>query len=236
MSRIPSLLIQREWQMGIGERAAVLGLLAELRPSVAIELGTYRGGSLGTIAAYSGHVHSFDLTLQIDPDEFPNVTFHVGDSHELLSILLEQSVFEGNDIEFALVDGDHSPDGVRRDLVDLLGSDAIKNGMILLHDTGNEAVRRGIESVPFAHYGHVELVDLDFVPAGAPRGRLSDRWGGLGLIVLDGRREGRGAVPSPTAAIRDPWAMLREVRRQSRRRAGLALRSVGIHPSQLGAR
>lgn len=83
---------------------------------MAIELGTFRGGSLRTLSAYSGHVHTFDLTLQIDPEDFPNVTFHVGDSHQLLPDVLAQLAAEDVDVGFVLVDGDHSPDGVRQDL------------------------------------------------------------------------------------------------------------------------
>src|SRR5690348_6240653 len=50
------------WQMSFGERAALEGVLAQLRPRLAVEIGTAEGGSLERIAAYSEEVHSIDLT------------------------------------------------------------------------------------------------------------------------------------------------------------------------------
>ena len=55
------ILAPSHWQMTFGERAAIEGILAQLRPRVAIEIGTAEGGSLERIAHYSERVHSFDL-------------------------------------------------------------------------------------------------------------------------------------------------------------------------------
>ena len=104
--------------MAPGERAAIAGVLAELRPRLAIELGTAQGGSLRTIAAWSEEVHSFDFAPEV-ADPPANVTLHVGDSHELLPALLRRFADAGRSVDFALVDGDHTADGVRRDVVDL---------------------------------------------------------------------------------------------------------------------
>jgi Methyltransferase domain len=231
----PALLSDREWHMATGERAALVGLVGELHPSVSIELGTFHGGSLRALAAHSEHVHSFDLTLQVDPDDYPNATFHVGDSHELLPVVLRELEAEDRKVEFALVDGDHSPEGVRRDVLDLLNSPAMRSGAIVLHDTGNEAVRRGLEEIPFADYEQVALIDLDFVPVPARHNRLAQVWGGLGLIVLDAERSGPGAVPVP-GAERGAWGVVPELKRRTRRAAGLALRRAGVHPAQVRAR
>jgi hypothetical protein len=45
-----ALLHAPDWQMRIGERAAVEGLLAQVVPRLAIEIGTAAGGSLDRIA------------------------------------------------------------------------------------------------------------------------------------------------------------------------------------------
>ena len=68
---------------------------------------------------------------------------------------------EGRTVDFVLVDGDHSREGVRRDLVDLLASPAISRTVILMHDTFNGEVRAGITDVDFAAYPAVALVELD---------------------------------------------------------------------------
>ncbi len=224
------LLESQDWMMLPGERAALEAVLTELEPELSIELGTFRGGSLSRISALSGHVHSFDLTLQIDPDQYPNVTFHTGDSHDLLSQVL--ATLEPGSLTFALVDGDHTPDGARRDVLDLLSSPAFGSGAILVHDVSNEAVRRGLLSVPFSDFPHVADVNLDFVYGPPPAGRTAHRLGGMGLIVLDESRTGPGALPPAESQEHDFWAHIREGHRLARRAAGRTLRRFGLHPSQ----
>lgn len=174
------------WQMSFGERAALEGLLAQLRPELALEIGTAEGGSLSRIAAHSGEVHSIDLVPpQLPVADEPHVRLHGGDSRERLPALLAEFAANGRNVDFVLIDGDHSADGVRADLEDVLASDAVRETVIVLHDTINEEVRRGIESVDFSAHAKIRLVDLDFVPGAVSivteyRGQL---WGGLGVIV-----------------------------------------------------
>src|SRR3954453_22220615 len=88
------LLRDSEWQMSFGERAALEGLLAQVKPALAIEIGTAEGGSLERRAVYSERVHSFDLNFDLMPqdrrDALHNVPFHPGDSHVLLPELLKE--------------------------------------------------------------------------------------------------------------------------------------------------
>ncbi len=228
------LLTHGGWQMSAGERAAIEGLVSHLNPNISIELGTHLGGSLQRIAAHSGNVHSFDLVLQVDEADFPNTTFHIGDSHILLSQVLARIAADGQRVNFALVDGDHSPSGARRDLIDLLDSSALGSGVIVMHDTGNEAVRHGLESIPYERYASVAMVDLDFVPAVPPASQLQQGWGGLGLVLLDDTRTGAGATLKTQRQVRSggAWAAAREANRRARRAAGIGLRKVGLHPAQ----
>jgi hypothetical protein len=176
------------WQMSFGERAAIEGVLAQLRPRLSLEIGTAEGGSLRRIATHSERVISFDL---VEPEpavkELANVELRTGDSHELLPIELERLAETGEAVDFVLVDGDHSADGARGDVADLLGSDVIANTVILAHDSLNQEVRRGLEEVPYAEFEKVAFVDLDFVggyvPAESPT--MGECWGGLALIVVD---------------------------------------------------
>src|SRR4051794_7106237 len=202
------LFSRGDWQMALGERAAIAGVLAQLRPRLSIELGTAEGGSLRTIAAWSDHVHSFDFAPAV-ADPPPNVTLHRGDSHVLLPLLLRELERAGEEVDFVLVDGDHSADGVRRDVEDLLASAAVRSTVILLHDTANEHVRRGVRAVDFARHPKVRLVDLAFVELQRSTGALREEWGGLGLIVVDG-------------AGNEPAVMRNIVRRPSPLRRALA--------------
>jgi hypothetical protein len=170
-----------------GERAALEGVLSVSKPSVSIEIGTFRGASLERIAYHSETVHAFDLERrpELTRERFPNVTFHIGSSHELLPRVLEELAETGQNVDFVLVDGDHSAPGVKADLEDLLSSPSVGRTVILLHDSLNDRVRAGLEQVEYDTYDRVTFVDLDFVPGRVYReGPQEDElWYGLGLVI-----------------------------------------------------
>lgn len=177
--------------MSFGERAALEGLLCQLGPQLAIEIGTAEGGSLARLAAHSAEVHSFDLVEpQPEARNLSNVTFHTGDSHRLLPDLLARLADEGRNVDFVLVDGDHSADGICQDIRDLLNSPAIGQTIIVIHDTMNETVRSGLERVRYAAYPKVAYLELDLVAGYMFRepALLHELWGGLGLVVVDAAR------------------------------------------------
>ena len=221
-------------QMSLLERGVITGLLAELRPEVAIELGTWTGSSLRQIAAWSQHVHTFDLALKVDRSEYPGVDFHIGDSHKLLPGLLASLETESQFAQFVLVDGDHSPGGVRQDLLDLLNSSAIMDCVIALHDTANESVRRGIESVPFRDYDStIAWMDLDFAPSQQRAHRLAEAWGGLGLILISHDERGRSGLRMRQAERPDDaFRHARRVVASARRVASRGRRGLGPRPGQ----
>ena len=201
MSGGPDLFAADHWQMALGERAAIEGVLATLRPRLAIELGTAQGGSLGRIAAHSAEVHTFDL--EPEPLDVPDhVHVHAGDSHVLLPQLLAELADAGRNVDFALIDGDHTTDGVRRDLTDLLESPAVERTVILLHDMANPAVRAGVRAVEFARIPKVAYVDLGFVELAQSAGALADHWGGLGIVVVDPEGSLMG-LTRPRPVVRD---------------------------------
>jgi methyltransferase family protein len=190
MIAVISILEDELWQMTIGERAALEGILSQLEPSLALEIGTATAGSLRRIAAHSQEVHSFDMALPPGAAQFDNVHFHTGDSHVLLRPWLEQIRAEGRRIDFALVDGDHSAEGVRADIRDILDS-GVLTGIMLLHDPMNPVVRRGMKEAGLAGHSDVRYVDLDFIPGHLIRYRqggdfFGQLWGGLGLVIVGG--------------------------------------------------
>jgi hypothetical protein len=213
---IIQILQEVNWQMSYGERAALEGLLCQLRPQLAIEIGTAEGGSLARIAAHSAEVHSFDL-VEPDPDvrTLPHVTVHTGDSHELLPELLGRLAHADRNVDFVLVDGDHSSEGVRKDLLDLLDSPAVGRTIIVVHDTMNETVRAGLEKVPYEAYPKVAYVELDLVAGYMFRtpALLHELWGGLGLVVVDAARGAYFSTGVRQTLYYDAFGLVREARK-----------------------
>ncbi|MBJ7355251.1 MAG: class I SAM-dependent methyltransferase [Thermoleophilaceae bacterium] len=191
------MLAATPWQMSPGERAALEGILAQCKPSLALEIGTAEGGSLSRIAEYADEVHSIDLVEpKLAVAGLPHVNIHTGDCRQLLPDLLARFAASGRNIDFALVDGDHSAAGVRQDIIDLLDSDAVSETVIVLHDTINEEVRRGIDDIDYAAYEKVRFCDFDAVPGTISvdadyRGQF---WGGLGVIICTRTEPGVAAA------------------------------------------
>ncbi len=188
------------------ERAALKGLLAELDPEVAIEIGRGDGGSLRRLAAQARHVHSFDLTAPAPGAvATSNVTFHTGDSHDLLPRLLDQLTTRSVNVDLVLVDGDHSAEGVRRDVEDLLLSPAISHTLVLVHDTANPEVRAGLNAIDYTNWPKLTWVDLDWLPGYVSREdpTQGQAWAGLGLLVADTTGD-PGADPARIAAYAHP--------------------------------
>jgi len=198
-----------------GERAALEGLLTAMKPALSIEIAIAPGGSLGRIAAHSDEVHSVARSAAgSDLLALRQVQFHTGDIHQRLPALLQRLARAGRNVDFVLVDGDHSTPGVRQDVSDLLASPAIADTVILLHETMNEHVRRGIEQAGVLGFPKVAEFNLDAIPGGLctegdGRGQLG---GGLGIIKVDARRAAYGTPPpSPTQAL-SAYAVLTALR------------------------
>jgi hypothetical protein len=186
------ILARADWQMALGERAVLEGFLAQLKPDLAIEIGTASGGSLARIAAHSAEVHAIDLTDEKLESCPPNATFHLGDSKTVLPNLLEELATRERNVDFVLVDGDHSAPGVAADLGALLESSAVGRSVILVHDSFNPIVRSGIESVALANRPGVIGFDLDAIPGrlGKAGGFRDQLLGGFAIVVVD-----RSAAP-----------------------------------------
>jgi hypothetical protein len=177
------------WMMAPAEQVALLFLLSQLRPTIAIEIGTRFGGSLQAISRYCDRVYSIDIDPHVITrldGKFPNVEFLIGPSDQKLPPLLEELQRKRAPLSFALVDGDHSTEGVRRDINHLLQFKPTVPFYIVMHDSFNPACRAGLRLAQWGSNPHVHAVELDFVagivnPAPVFRGQL---WGGLALAVL----------------------------------------------------
>ena len=187
--RTLEILAEANWAMTYGDRVALEGALSMISPRLAIEIGTAQGGSLKRIAAHSAEVHAIDV-VEDEQLELPgNVSFHLGESSVVLPELLERFASAGKNVDFALVDGDHSPGAVRADIETLLASPAVTRTAILVHDSFSPWVREGVARAGAVDHPKVVLCQLDFVPGGVwTDGPFENQmWGGLALVLVDDR-------------------------------------------------
>lgn len=185
------------WSMSPAEQVGLIYLLEKRKPDVAIEIGTRFGGSLQVISRLSRKVYSLD----IDPGvrerlagRFPNVEYLTGPSDQTLPPLLEKLQGEGADLGFALIDGDHSTEGVRKDIDHVLKWKPSAPLDIVMHDSFNAVCRRGLRAAAWGACKYIDFVDLDFVPGAVNMARdyFGQLWGGLALArMLPKQRSGR---------------------------------------------
>lgn len=180
------------WQMTNCERFALLGLLKRIQPKLSIEIGTYMGGSVQVLALFSEAVISVDIdpgvATRLD-GKFSNVEFRSGDSRHLLPDLITELNRQGRSVDFVLIDGEHSTEGVRRDIEAVLGLQPQQELLILLHDSFNPRCREGMRKADWAKSPFVRQVELDFIPGvyhyeAHDTAEARSMWGGFACALL----------------------------------------------------
>jgi hypothetical protein len=94
---------------------------------------------------------------------FPNVKFIVGNSQEVLPALLENIQRNEESLSFVLVDGNHSGEGIRIDLENLLKFGPSQPLNIIMHDSFNPECRKGMLNANWPSNPYVHMLELDFV-------------------------------------------------------------------------
>jgi len=143
--------LQRTWEL-----QSLIAEVRKLRPSVVVEIGTHRGGTLvcwTIVAADGAHLVSIDLP---SPAEGMGTTdrdlAHVrsilrkgqrltairADSHLPATLVELRASLEGQAVDLLWIDGDHSDAGVREDFS--MYSPLVRaGGLIALHDINASA-------------------------------------------------------------------------------------------------
>ena len=138
--------LQRTWEL-----QSLIAEIRRLRPSVVVEIGTHRGGTLVCWAMVSGdHAHLVSIDLP-SPLEGMGTTdrdlAHVrsvlragqqltairADSHQPSTLAALRAALDGRAVDFLWIDGDHSDAGVRQDFS--MYSPLVRaGGLIAFHD------------------------------------------------------------------------------------------------------
>lgn len=180
------------WQMTRCEKYAFHQLLQIANADVAIEIGTYKGGSLQLVSQYAKRVYSLDISPtckeELSP-RFSNVEFLTGDSKTLIADVLQQIEQQGRTLGFVLIDGDHSTEGVRGDINAVLQHVPTRDVYVVFHDSFNPPARAGILAADWHDCPYVHYVEVDYIPGvfhhqafdTAPAGSM---YGGLAVALL----------------------------------------------------
>lgn len=160
------------WEMVRTERICLLHLLKQFRPELSLEIGTYRGGSLQVLSRYSKEVISIDIDPNVELNLkglFGNVTFRSGDSSIILPEVIDEINSSDKRTGIVLIDGDHSEEGLRRDINAVLKLRPKNPVGIVIHDCFHPPTRAGMRSAdwtqsPYIHYVEIDFIDGTFIP------------------------------------------------------------------------
>jgi cephalosporin hydroxylase len=200
-----SVLLARQAQkhgamQKLRELAPLLALLRRRSPRVVVEIGTAAGG---TFYAWCGVADPEAVLVSIDLPGGPfgggytrddvstfrgygraeqRLHFIRADSHASETRSLLETILNGNEIDFLMIDGDHTYDGVRRDFemyAPLVGD----GNPIAFHDTLRHPDGSSCEVERFwneirGDYRHVEFADLGPDP-------LAPQYGGIGVLYWE---------------------------------------------------
>lgn len=169
------------WQMSSAERLCFLWAMHKVNPSIAVEVGSYTGGSLQHSANHFEKVYSIDINhSRISGTYQSELTLITGDSVVELPELVDS--LQGQDVTFWLIDGNHEYDYVKSDLNNVLLFKPKSETIVLLHDSWYEPSRRAILDSNLKNCPYVHFVDLDFCHGEYVGEKLI--MGGLCLIVM----------------------------------------------------
>jgi predicted O-methyltransferase YrrM len=171
------------------ERVLLYSTIFGVRPERCLEIGTLHGGSaMITVAALddigAGKLICIDPEPQVTDETWKKVehraTLLKGFSPEILA---EAERTAGGKFEVALIDGDHTRDGVIRDLVGVMEVLA-DGGYMLMHDAHYGEVREGIDETLRANPGR--LVDCGLLSAASTPDANAEtvEWGGIRVLRM----------------------------------------------------
>jgi predicted O-methyltransferase YrrM len=200
-----SVLLARQAQkhgamQKLRELAPLIALLRRRSPRVIVEIGTARGGTFYAwcqVADPNAVLVSIDLpggpfgggytgddvsTFRAYGRSEQRLHFIRADSHASKTRSMLEAILNGGNVDFLMIDGDHTYDGVRRDFemyAPLVG----QGNPIAFHDTLPHPEGSSCEVERFwneirGEYRHTEFVDLG-------SDSLAPQYGGIGVLYWE---------------------------------------------------
>ncbi len=190
-----------QWQMSRSEKYCMINLLESLKPDHSLEIGTYQGGSTQVLSKFSKQVTTIDISdspKKLLEDKFDNVSFVINESHKVLNDLFGEIEAKGDQLNFVLVDGDHTRQGVSRDLQAVLAYPHQNDVVVICHDSFNPDCRKGMREIDYSKYPQVSYIELDYVCGSFwTNDSYREMWGGLAFLKIDGLKNGKRTTTTP---------------------------------------
>lgn len=182
-------MLQRKW-----EWIAFLNQAARLAPQRVIEIGTYKGGTLQTMAnAFSENTEFISLDLpgggfgggytEVQKQEFQaflrtgqTLTCFRLDSHNVDTLHTIQERLSGKLLDLLFIDGDHTAEGVALDFV-MYGPLVRPGGLIGFHDIQPHLTHASCQVHRFWEFLSKEIETSVIVDRDG-----YEHWGGIGVV------------------------------------------------------
>ena len=143
---------------------------------IAVEIGSYDGGCL------HAYIELFEKVISIDLENRSNlkkVNYIIGDSKKGLSLLKETIGGKNTKIDFLMIDGDHTYNGVKADF-ELYSKLVRKGGIIAFHDIIDSPLHRELFCRVDLFWNEIKKDDR-FIAHEIIDG---NDWGGIGYLIV----------------------------------------------------
>lgn len=174
-------------EMRMPERVALYGLIFGIQPRRVLEIGTFRGGSTAIMCGAMddtgfGEIACVDPTPAVDDELWSRLQHRcqmfIGLSPDVLPTVQRQV---GVPFDFALIDGNHECDYLRRDIAGVLPLMA-DDSYLLFHDAHYGGVKQAIDEAVQTNKSLADCGLLSVEPTILNDNGKTTSWAGLRLL------------------------------------------------------
>jgi predicted O-methyltransferase YrrM len=177
MEKLVELAIANKAQQKPKEFYQLLKTLNEMGShKIAVEIGSYDGGCLHAYIKLFEKVISIDLESR---SRLPEVDYIIGDSKKTLTSLKEIIGGKNTKIDFLMIDGDHTYNGVKADF-ELYSKLVRKGGVIAFHDIIDSPLHRELFCRVDLFWNEIKKDDR-YIAHEIIDG---NDWGGIGYLIV----------------------------------------------------
>jgi predicted O-methyltransferase YrrM len=178
MKQLTELAIANKAQQKPYEFQKLLEMLDVMTSKkIAVEIGSYDGGCLYAYREMFGKTISIDLNQR---SNIEGIDYIIGDSKTLYNDLKSKLGGKNTKIDFLMIDGDHSFEGVKSDF-EIYHKLVKKGGIIAFHDVKETQMHTELNCFVSDFWNKIRLDErfeaIEFLDS------VND-WGGIGVLII----------------------------------------------------